>query len=280
MNRNGVLAVLALMLVVARGAVSAQAGRFGEVGAAPAAPSHSAHPATDPAAATRGKQLYSANCAFCHGSDAHGGEGGPNLLRSAVVSSDRNGEMIAAVVQNGRIEKGMPKFNMTSEQVADIATFVHSMGANGQSLYEEQSILVGNAEAGKAYFNGKGGCTACHSVTGDLVGIASRLGPKSLQDSIATGGGTGMLGVRTAAARPRTVRVILPSGPTVEGNLESLDDFHVTLIDATGNRRTVRRNGNIPRVEVHDPYEVHNELLKAGRDEVIHDLTAYLATLK
>src|SRR6266702_6933633 len=79
-------------------------------------------PPGDPAAIARGKQSFSVNCGFCHGSDARGGEGGgPNLLRSPIVLNDQKGELVAAVVLNGRVERGMPKFSLPQNNIADIA---------------------------------------------------------------------------------------------------------------------------------------------------------------
>src|SRR3954464_14621589 len=113
-------------------------------------------------------------------------------------------------------------------------------------------VLVGNAAAGKAYFNGKGGCTRCHSVKQDLPGVGA-MDPKTLQDMIFAGGATGMLGAAAATAPPRTVTVTFPAGESVKGRLINLDDFMVVLSDTNGHRRTIRRDGDIPKVEVVDP---------------------------
>jgi mono/diheme cytochrome c family protein len=260
-----------------RAASEPGANKPGEV----APPNYFPRAAGDPAAIARGSQLYSANCAFCHGSDAHGGEVGPNLLRSPTVLNDQRGEVIATVVQSGRLERGMPKFDMTMEQVADIAAFIHSISiVSSESAFDRQRALVGNAAAGRVYFNGKGGCKSCHSASGDLAGVGRRLDPTALQDSLVTGGSTGMLGTPLPKARPRTARVTLSTGTVIEGTIESIDDFAVTIKDAMGKRRTFRRDGDVPSVVIHDPYEAHVELLKSGRDDDIHNLTAYLATLK
>jgi mono/diheme cytochrome c family protein len=185
---------------------------------APAGPDFP-RPPGDPAAIARGKQIFSVNCGFCHGSDARGGEAGPNLLRSPIVLNDQQGEIIAAVVLNGRVEKGMPKFNMTLQNVADIAAYVHDIkaGRNASAPFDPRSVLVGDPAAGKTYFNGKGRCTACHSVSGDLAGIGSKYNPKSLQDTILTGGGSGMLGIPSPTAPPRTVSITLPAGELIKG---------------------------------------------------------------
>jgi mono/diheme cytochrome c family protein len=239
-------------------------------------------PPGDPAAIARGKQIFSVNCGFCHGSDARGGEGGPNLLRSPIVLNDQMGEVVAAVVLNGRVEKGMPKFSLPMESVADIAAFLHSIdvGRGAAVQFDPKRVLVGNAAAGKSYFNGKGGCSACHSVEKDMAGIGSKYDPKTLQDTIFNGGGTGMLGIPSPTAPPRTVLVTMPTGESIKGTLVSIDDFIVVLTDADGNRRTFRRDGDSPRIEVGNPLQAHLDRVRSWKDQDLHNLTAYLATLK
>src|ERR1022692_200 len=125
-------------------------------------------PPADPAVVDRGKALYGVQCNFCHGSDARGGEGGPNLLRSQLVLNDQKGEAIAPVIQNGRIDQGMPKFDLTAAQISDIAAYIHSFRVGGDDASRERpvSILVGDAKEGETYFKAK--CSSCHSATGDL----------------------------------------------------------------------------------------------------------------
>src|SRR5262249_48199543 len=131
-------------------------------------------PADDPAAVERGKALYGVNCQFCHGADIRGGDSGPSLLRSGLVLDDRHGELIAPILQNGRPDRGMPKFAFTSEQVTDLAAFLHTFRAAGydESRRRPPSIVVGDAKAGEAFFTTK--CGSCHSPSGDLRGIGSR----------------------------------------------------------------------------------------------------------
>jgi len=239
-------------------------------------------PRGDPAAIARGKQSFSINCGFCHGSDARGGEGGPNLLRSPIVLNDQKGEVLAAVVLNGRVQKGMPKFNMPMESVADIAAFLHSIkvSGNAEAQFNPKMVLVGNAAAGKSYFNGKGRCSACHSVKKDLAGIGSKYDPKTLQDAIFAGGGTGMLGMPSPTAPPRTVSVTMPTGEVLEGRLVSIDDFIVVLTDADGTRRTLRRDADSPKVQISNPLQGHLDRIRTWKDQDLHNLTAYLATIK
>jgi cytochrome c oxidase cbb3-type subunit III len=240
------------------------------------------HAQADPAAIERGKALYGVNCTFCHGSDVRGGEGGPNLLRAQLVLNDQHGELITPVVQNGRPDAGMPKFDLNTAQIADIAAFIHSFRVAGYDASREKpiSILVGDAKAGEAYFKAK--CASCHSATGDLQGLAAKFSdPRALQQAWLMPGGGGRGGRGGGAAVPPTmVTVTLGSGQKVEGRLLRMDDFLVTVVDASGNEQTFRRDGAVPRVEVRDALDPHRELLRVYTDKDIHDLTAYLVTLK
>src|SRR5919201_4752433 len=183
MRFSAVFAVSALLIVATLRAQppspSPQSGQGGGRGRGAVVTSprnaYPERPPGDPAAIERGRALYSVNCAFCHGADTRGGDSGPSLLRSGVVLDDQNGELIAPIVQNGRPDRGMPKFNLTQEQVADIAAFVHTFKAAGydESRQKPPSILVGDAKAGEAYFNAH--CASCHSASGDLRGIAAKI---------------------------------------------------------------------------------------------------------
>lgn len=237
------------------------------------------HTPADAAAIERGKALWGVNCAFCHGSDARGGEGGPSLIRSAIVLKDEHGELMAPIGQSGVADK-MPKFPLSTEQVSDIAAFVHSFRVSGYdaSRRKPPSIVVGDAKAGETYFQAK--CASCHSVAGDLRGFAAKFGdPRAMQQNwLMPGGGRG--GAGALGVSPTTVTVTLPSGQKMEGRLVRIDDFSVTLAAADSVQHTFRREGDTPKVEVHDPLQPHKALLPVYTDKDIHNLTAYLVTLK
>jgi mono/diheme cytochrome c family protein/small nuclear ribonucleoprotein (snRNP)-like protein len=274
-------AILAACAITAAAQAPAQppppAGRGGG-GFANAFPQHAPG---DPAMIERGRASYGVNCQFCHGSDARGGEGGPNLLRSELVLKDQNGELIAPVVQNGRVDQGMPKFPMTNAQVADIAAFLHSFRVAGYdaSRMKPPTIVVGDPSAGEAFFKSK--CASCHSPSGDLKGIGTRYAqdPRSLQQSFVMPGGGGGRG-GPGNAPPTTVTVTYSSGKKYEGRLIRVDDFLVILADAEGEQHSFRiENGN-PKVAIHDPLQPHKDLLRVYTDKDIHNLTAYLVTVK
>ncbi|HEY6465007.1 MAG TPA: cytochrome c, partial [Candidatus Acidoferrales bacterium] len=263
-------------------------GRGAPAGGGGFANAYPQHAQAAPEKIAAGKIIYDQNCAFCHGPDARGGEGGgPNLLRSEMVMDDQNGELIAPVVQNGRPDAGMPKFDLTTDQVSDIAAYIHSFRVAGYDLSRmiPTNIVVGNAQAGEAFFNGPvGKCNTCHSVTGDLAGIGARMEPKLLQNAIVSGRAGGGRGFGAAAeSNPKTtvtVTVTLTNGKTVEGKLDHLDDFVVTLTDANDNHLTYNRSHDVKDVVVHNPLQFHINMLPKWTDDEIHNLTAYLVTLK
>ena len=235
-------------------------------------------PPVDAAIMARGKDLYGIHCAFCHGQDARG-DAGPNLLRSEIVLLDQSGEKIFNVVQNGR--GAMPKIDLPASQVSDIAAYVHSFRVWGRDASRDRpaGILVGDVKAGEKVFNSK--CASCHSVTGDLKSFASRASdPIALQQAwlMPAGARRGSSGITDVPLK--TATVTLPTGQKFEGRLIRIDDFLVSLQFADESTRTFRRQGVTPRVEVHDPMAPHKALIRTYTDKEIHDLTAYLVTLR
>jgi len=249
------------------------------------APDYPVRPPALPEQVAHGQQVFRSNCSFCHGSDARGGETGPNLVRAQLVLADQHGELIAPVVQNGIPGRGMPKLTLSATEIADIAAWLHSQPLSDRGTPSTLDILVGNAKEGEAYFNGAGHCTQCHSVTGDLAAIGARYEPKTIQNLIVSGGGGRSFGRRSAGAAapklpPTTVTVTLPSGQTITGDLDHISAFVVALRTPDGTYRSFARHDAIPKVVVTNPVQWHIDMLPKWRDSDIHNLTAYLATLK
>jgi cytochrome c oxidase cbb3-type subunit 3 len=237
-------------------------------------------PAPDAAAAARGEKLYGPSCGFCHGEKARGASG-PNLVRSETVLHDEKGELIGPVVSQGRPEKGMPAFaQFTKDQLYDIAQFLHlqvELVAN-RSSYKRLNVVTGDAKAGEAYFNGAGGCKNCHSPTGDLAKIGSRMQPDQLQTRFIWPGAGGFGGGRGGGASATKVTVTLPSGETVSGTLKRQDDFDISIYDVQGNYHSWPRDS--VKVQVEDKLAGHRALLEKYTDQDMHNITAYLVTLK
>ncbi len=239
---------------------------------------------SDPAQVSRGKTLYEINCRGCHGADLRGGDlGGPNLLRSQVALSDLHGELIVPIIQGSRQKMGMPKIGLSIPDSEAVAAYVRSVietiQGQGAPPSERQppSILIGNASEGKSYFAAK--CSSCHSATGDLQGIAMKItDPKKLQTTWVAGGGRE--DEENEGPRTITAAVALPGGENITGKLLHIDDFLVVLQLQDGTERSFRRDGDSPHVTVHDPMQMHRDLLAQYTDKDIHDVTAYLVTLK
>ncbi len=232
-------------------------------------PVHQAYP---PAAIDAGGSLFLQNCAFCHGKDAGGGESGPDLTRSHFVAADKAGENIGAIIRNGRVEKGMPRFSLPDDQVTSLVAFVHSQQDKAMSQtgvrkgVDVSDLQTGNVEAGKAYFHGPGGCAKCHNPTGDLAGIASRYEGLNLEQQ--------MLAPKGAKA---TVTVTTPQGP-VTGALAYQDEFSVALTDPAGKYRSWPTA--TVQFKVDSPAKAHIDLFDKYTDDDIHNLMAYLQTLR
>ncbi len=241
--------------------------------------------APDPQAVERGQKTYVANCGFCHGTNANGGNSGPDLVRSVLVLHDEGtGKEIGPVIQNGRPAKGMPKFEMTPEQIHDIAAFLlsRSQATANRMDYKILNIVTGDAKAGESYFNAK--CATCHSPAGDLAHIAARYEPVALQSRFLYPLTRTFPGMPGPPPNPKTevrATVTLPSGQKVSGVLAHLDDFNVALTDASGQYRSfdLEPSSGV-RVELHDPLKQHEELLKQYSDSDMHNVLAYLETLK
>ena len=229
-------------------------------------------PSANSAAVERGEKQFQSSCAFCHGTDATGARG-PDLVRSKLVADDLEGNLIGRVILNGRPAKGMPAFSMTSEQIKDIAAFLHARlldtmnSRSAGNAYSLSRLDTGNAAQGKAYFDGPGRCSACHSPSGDLAHIASKYTPLKLELHM----------LYSQGIRP-TVTVTLPSGKKLRGKLEHLDEFSVALRDSSGWYRSFSR-GQVA-VEVHDPLATHQAILNKLTQDDVHNLFAYLETLK
>jgi cytochrome c oxidase cbb3-type subunit 3 len=249
-------------------------------------------PPADPALIERGRGLYSVTCSSCHGADARGGQlGGLNLLRSVLVLRDQEGELITPVVQQGRPGTAMVPIDLSAEDVRAIAAYLHSLQAasRGQGAPPpgpdlELDIIAGDPSAGAAYFEAR--CARCHSPTGDLQGIATRVpDARTLQNTWVAGRGARGGGRGGGAGRggrggsPVTATIHLPSG-AMEGRLLRIDDFLVTIALEDGTIRSVARDGDRPRIEVRDPLDAHRELLGVYTNKAMRDVTAYLATLK
>jgi cytochrome c oxidase cbb3-type subunit III len=245
----------------------------------------------DAAAADRGKEIYVKECVTCHGPLARGPSGplpdsqkGSDLVRSVVVLHDRYGSTLGPFLHKGHpMQSGAPSSGLSGAQVADLSHFLHQRvndTLRGGAYSKVLNVLTGDAKAGEAYFNGPGKCSTCHSPTGDLAGVASKYDPPTLQtkflfpETSAFGRGRG-----GSAGKPVILTVTPPGGPPVKGTLEKIDDFTVSLRDSAGDYHSWKRTPEL-KIDKSDPYAVHHALLDQYTDKDMHDVVAYLETMK
>jgi cytochrome c oxidase cbb3-type subunit III len=229
-----------------------------------------------------GRPLFASQCGFCHGRDAAGGESGPDLTRSVVTAEDNRGDKIGPVVRSGRVDKGMPAFNLPDAEMTAIVAFIHEqkrlaeLQQGSRRTVDVADLQTGNAEAGRTYFNGAGGCARCHAPGGDLVGIATRFeGLKLLQRMLypepAADDG------RRGRARA-TATVTLPSGERLTGALAYRDEFTIALRDSSGRYRSWPTSQ--VQFSVDNLLDAHVEQLGKYSDDDMHNVLAYLQTLR
>ncbi len=261
-----VLFLLTLLSSVISQAQSVPAAKRAEPAATPASKSY------PPALVESGATAFQQSCAFCHGKDAGGGEKGPDLTRSKLVTEDVDGDKIGPIVRIGRPEKGMPPFDFAGPKMASLTAFIHTQQnialsrKGGRRGVDVADLQTGNVEAGKQYFNGAGRCASCHSPTGNLAGVASRFEGLALEQQ--------MLYPRNAKSKV----TIASGGQTITGTLAYLDEFTVGLIDPAGMYRSWRIADIQYKVDA--PVNAHVEQFSAYTDADIHNLIAYLQTLR
>jgi cytochrome c oxidase cbb3-type subunit 3 len=228
-------------------------------------------PAPDAAAAKRGAPVYAANCSFCHGPQARGAEG-PSLIYSELVLKDQHGTLIADFLRGGRPEKGMPAFaTLTDEQRKDVAEFLHQQVEDvaNRGTFQIKNIVLGNPKKGASYVAAH--CLGCHSLTGDLRGLAEKWRPADLQHNW-------IMPPRTGDRRAITATVHAPQA-TWHGRVEQIDDFRVVLLEDSGQFVVVARDAAVT-VELHDPLAPHVAMIGNLADSDMINVTAYLETLQ
>jgi cytochrome c oxidase cbb3-type subunit III len=229
----------------------------------------------------RGQTLFVATCGFCHGRDAMGGETGPDLTRSVLVAEDNRGDKITPVVRNGRADKGMPPQNLPDADLEAIVAFIHDAKTKADSnegnrrTVDVADLQTGNAQLGQQYFNGPGGCSKCHSPNGDLAGLASRLQGLQLFQRMLNPGGRGRGG---APAATPTATITLPSGETLTGKVAYRDEFNIAITDAAGYYRSWQTSK--VKVTIENPLDAHIAQLAKYTNDDLHNVLAYLQTLK
>lgn len=226
-----------------------------------------------------GQTRFASQCGFCHGRDAAGGESGSDLTRSPVVAEDVRGDKIGPFVRQGRPEKGMPAFALNETEMAAIVAFIHDAKAKAESAsggrrsVDVEDLQTGNAAEGKRYFDGA--CATCHTITGTFATVGARFkGLALLQRMLYPGSG------REAGPPPAPPRVTVTTstGQTVSGALAYRDEFTISLTDGDGWTRSWP--AKTVKIEIDDRLRAHIDQLAKYTDDDMHNVFAYLQTLR
>lgn len=230
----------------------------------------------DTASVERGRALFASSCGFCHGADATGARA-PDLVRSTLLMHDDKGSVLAPMIRNGRPDKGMPAFSTLQDaQLADIIAFLHhqaSAALHSSDVpgdYPVAKLLTGNAAAGKSFFNGAGQCTHCHSITGDLAGIAKKYSPIDLQQRIVY--------PENARSQKKTAKVTSKDSQSYSGPVIHQDEFRIGIECQDGWYRSWPVDD--VTFAISDPLAGHRALTSRLSDQDLHNLFAYLVTLR
>jgi cytochrome c oxidase cbb3-type subunit 3 len=223
-----------------------------------------------------GQPIFAAQCGFCHGRDAMGGETGPDLTRAASVAADVRGDTLGPLVRSGRTDKGMPAFSLGEADLAAVIAFIHDAKTKAESLtggrraVDVADLKTGNADAGQRYFERS--CARCHSPSGDFKDLAKRregldLLRRMLYPALTEGN-----------ASKAKVSVTRATGDTVTGTLAYRDEFTIALTDSSGSYRAFPAHQ--VKFSVDDPLQAHVEQLGKYTDDDMHNVLAYLQTLR
>jgi cytochrome c oxidase cbb3-type subunit 3 len=219
-----------------------------------------------------GADRFSAECGFCHGRDTAGGETGPDLTRSTLVAEDFRGDKIGPLLRAGRADKGMPAFKLNDGDLDAIVAFIHDRKTQAEALgggrrgVDPEDLDTGNRAAGERYFNTN--CSGCHSPAGDLAGIGTRFRGLQLLQRL----------LNPPRTKPAGVTVTLASGETIAGAVVSRDEFSIVMTDAAGARRTW--SAADVKFTIDDPISAHFEQLGKYTDDDMHNVYAYLQSLR
>lgn len=228
----------------------------------------------DNAAADRGRAVWAAQCINCHGTTARGTAKGANLVRSDMMWRDRYGSDLSPFLQKGHpTQSGAPSSNLSKTQVEELSHFIHQRlydTLRGSPIFNPQNVLTGNVKDGEAYFNGAGKCNTCHSITGDLAGFGKTTNAVNIQQRFM---------FPRARTKKQTITVTPANGAAVTGTPIHIDDFDVSLRDDKGEYHAWKRTAGL-KVVKNDPLQAHIELLDQITDRNMHDIVAYLESLK
>jgi putative heme-binding domain-containing protein len=217
-----------------------------------------------------GYRVYSSTCVQCHGGNGDGVSGVD--LRRGVFRRATSDDDLARVITDGVPGAGMPPFKLAPAELTGVVAFIRA------GFDQTVSVRVGDATRGRAVFDGKGGCVACHRIQGrgaltapDLSGIGLTRTVGALQRSLLE-----PTSAMVSANRP--LKVVTKSGETIEGRRLNEDTHTIQMLDARGRLRSLAKSDL--RSLVYDTASRMPSYASRLTSDEIADLIGFLASLR
>jgi len=218
-----------------------------------------------------GQRLYGPQCQVCHGAN---GDGVPGVdLKLGRFRRSSSDEDLARVISSGVPGTGMPAFVLRPEELRAVVAFIRA-GFDPASA----SVRVGDAERGRALFEGRADCAQCHRVNGR--------GPRTAPDLSDIGAIRTLAALQRALLSPneallpihRPVRVVTEDGETLRGRRLNEDTYTVQLIDEHESLRSFNK-ASLRELVVETTAAMPSYADRLTEDELA-DVIAYLVSLK
>ena len=220
---------------------------------------------------SEGERLFRSQCAHCHGPRGEGGRGAalavPELRHAASDAA------LGRVIRRGIPGSDMPGTPFSDRQIVQVAAFVRSLGR------VDPRPVPGDPARGRALYESKGNCAACHTLAGrgravgpDLAGIGARTGAAYLRDAL-------LDPEKEVPAGFVQVRAVTRGGTRVVGLRVNEDTFSIQIRDLSGETRSFWKDelAELSKDLGKSPMPSYRSTLTPGE---IDDLVAYLVSLR
>ena len=220
----------------------------------------------------QGKKIFVGQCALCHGIGGTGGRG-PALNRPDIPRAADN-QALFSIIKNGIPETEMPEaWQRTDREIWQVAGYVRSLGRTAVTK------LSGDPARGRQIYDSKGGCAACHIISGRggssgpaLTEIGARRSAAHLREALIDPGASVPEGFLV-------VNIVTRDGRKIRGTRLNEDSFTIQLRDP-GNVFHSFRKLDLAELNKEPGVSTMPSYRDALSASEIDDLVAYLAGLR
>lgn len=231
----------------------------------------------------QGRRVFRAQCAGCHGIDGTGGSG-PSLARRKLRHAPDDEALVRVLVDGISGTAMAAAWHLNNKELVRVAAYVRSLGG------VPSETLPGDASRGRALFEGKGGCNACHIVRGsgrglgpDLSTIGDERGGAHLRESLLDPGASRPEEVVPFEPRSFSAYLVVDAatrdGREISGHRVNEDPFTIQIREADGRLVSLRKAdlASLQKSPDRSPMPSYRDVLTSAETD---DLVAYLASLR